>query len=93
MGYVTRRDHAVLDFRVSLPEDWAGDAHRRAACHVPPEVRDHTRHEQCLEMLDAWGAQVPHGRGTGDDARGRHTWCRGELRPRGERSVLGVPSS
>src|SRR5215468_6532257 len=91
MGYVSRHDHALLDFRLSLPEDWARDAQRRAACHVPPEVRYHTRHEQCLEMLDAWGTQVPHGWVTGDDELGRHTRLRRELRERGERYVLGVP--
>ncbi len=42
-------------------------------------------------MLDAWGAQVPHGWVTGDDAFGRHSRFRHELRERGERSVLGVP--
>src|SRR5499427_3358391 len=91
MGYVSRHDHALLDFRLSLPEDWARDEQRRAECHVPPEVRYHTRHEQCLEMLDAWGEQIPHGWVTGDDELGRHTWFRGELRARGERYVLGVP--
>jgi SRSO17 transposase len=91
MGYVSRHDHALLDFRLSLPEDWAQDEQRRAECHVPPEVRYHTRHEQCLEMLDLWGDQVPHGRVTGDDELGRHTRFRGELRERGERYVLGVP--
>jgi len=85
MGYVSRHDHALLDFRLSLPEDWARDAQRRAACHVPPEVRYHSRHEQCLEMLDAWGEQIPHGWVTGDDELGRHTGFRGELRARGER--------
>src|SRR5262249_54656784 len=74
-----------------VAEDWARDAQRRAACHVPPEVRYHTRHEQCLEMLDAWGEQIPHGWVTGDDELGRHTGFRGELRARGERYVLGVP--
>jgi len=91
MGYVSRHDHALLDFRLSLPQDWARDAQRRAECHVPLEVRYHTRHEQCLEMLDAWGAQVPHGWVTGDDELGRHTQFRGALRARGERYVLGVP--
>ena len=42
-------------------------------------------------MLDAWGAQVPHGWVTGDDELGRHTGFRRQLRHRGERSVLGVP--
>jgi SRSO17 transposase len=91
MGYVSGHDHALLDFRLSLPEDWARDAQRRAECHVPPAVRYHTRHEQCLEMLDEWREQVPHGWVTGDDEFGRHTRFRGELRARGERYVLGVP--
>ena len=60
MGYVSHHDHVLLDFRLYLPEEWARDERRRRACHVPPEVRYHTRHEQCLEMLDAWGDQVPY---------------------------------
>jgi SRSO17 transposase len=51
MGYVSRHDHALLDFRLALPEDWTRDAQRREECHIPPEVQYHTRHEQCLEML------------------------------------------
>ena len=58
---------------------------------MPQEVQDQTRHEQCLEMLAMWGAQVPHAWVTGDDELGRHTRFRGELRQRGERYVLGVP--
>jgi SRSO17 transposase len=91
MGYVSGQDHALLDFRLSLPLEWARDEQRRQACHVPKEVRYHTRHEQCLEMLDAWGEQVPHGWVSGDDELGRHTRFRHELRERGERYVLGVP--
>jgi SRSO17 transposase len=91
MGYVSEQDHALLDFRLSLPEDWARDEQRRQACHVPPEVRFQTRQEQCLEMLEAWGEQVPHGWVTGDDELGRHTRFRQALRERGERYVLGVP--
>jgi SRSO17 transposase len=91
MGYVSHHDHVLLDFRLSLPEEWARDEPRRQACHVPPEVRYQTRQAQCLEMLDAWGAQVPHRWVTGDDELGRHTRFRGELRQRGERYVLGVP--
>jgi SRSO17 transposase len=91
MGYVSHHDHVLLDFRLSLPEEWARDEQRRQACHVPPEVRYHTRQVQCLEMLDEWSAQVPHSWVTGDDELGRHTRFRGELRQRGERYVLGVP--
>jgi len=62
-----------------------------ASLHVPPEVQYQTRHEQCLEMLDMWGDQVPHGWVTGDDELGHHTRFRHDLRERGERYVLGVP--
>jgi SRSO17 transposase len=91
MGYVGGPDHALLDFRLSLPEDWARDQPRRQECHVPSEVRYQTRHEQCLEMLDEWGDQVPHSWVTGDDELGRHARFRHDLRERGERYVLGVP--
>jgi SRSO17 transposase len=91
MGYVSRHNHALLDFRLSLPAEWARDKQRRQECHVPKAVRYHTRHEQCLEMLDAWGDQVPHGWVTGDAEFGRHSRFRHALRERGERYVLGVP--
>jgi hypothetical protein len=91
MGYVSRHDHALLDFRLSLPEEWARGEHRRQACHVPEAVAYHTRHEQCLEMLDLWRKQVPHGRVTGDDALGCHSRFRQVLQERGECYVLGVP--
>lgn len=91
MGYVSRRDHALLDFRLSLPAEWAHDEQRREACHVPKEVQYRTRQDHCVEMLDLWGEQIPHGWVTGDDELGRHARFRHELRERGERYVLGVP--
>ena len=91
MGYVSRDDHVLLDFRLALPKEWARDEQRRQACHVPPEVRYQTRHEQCLEMLEEWGEKVPHGWVTGDDELGRHSRFRHALRERDERYVLGVP--
>jgi SRSO17 transposase len=81
----------VLDFRLSLPQEWARDTQRRQACHVPEDVHYHTRQEQCVERLDLWSEQVPHGWVVGDDALGRGTRFRQQLRERGERSVLGVP--
>jgi SRSO17 transposase len=91
MGYVADEEHALLDFRLYLPQEWTRDEQRRQACHVPPEMRYQTRQEQCLEMLDQWRAKVPHGWVTGDDELGRHTWLRQALRERGECYVLGVP--
>jgi SRSO17 transposase len=91
MGYVCEDEYALLDFRLYLPKEWACDEQRRQECHVPPEIHYQTRQEQCLEMLDQWCEQVPHGWVTGDDELGRHTRFRQELRERGERYVLGVP--
>jgi SRSO17 transposase len=91
MGDVSHHDHALLDFRLSLPKEWARNRRRRKACHVPSDVRYQTRPEQCLERLQVWGDQVPHGWVTGDDELGRHTGFRQELREGGERYVLGVP--
>jgi SRSO17 transposase len=91
MGYVSAHDHTLLDFRLSLPEEWARDELRRQDCHVPPGVRYQTRQAQCLEMLDQWGEQVPHGWVTGDDELGRYSRFREQLRQRDERYVLGVP--
>ena len=91
MGYVSRHEHALLDFRLSLPEDWAQDQKRRQEYHVPQAVQSQSRHDQCLEMLDEWREQVPHGWVTGDDELGRYTRFRHALRERGERYVLGVP--
>jgi len=85
MGYVSRHDHALLDFRLSLPKEWARDERRRQACYVPPAVQYQTRQEQCLEILDEWGKHIPHGWVTGDDELGRHTQFRQQLRERGER--------
>src|SRR5439155_687348 len=31
MGYVSHHDHALLDFRLSLPPEWARDEERRQA--------------------------------------------------------------
>src|SRR5712671_2269241 len=59
MGYVSHHDHVLLDFRLSLPEEWARDEQRRQACHVPEDVLYRTRHDHCLEMLDEWSGQVP----------------------------------
>src|SRR2546428_10188403 len=84
MGYVSRHDHALLDFRLSLPAEWARDEQRRQACHVPEDGSYRTPHEQRLQMLDLWGAQVPHGWVTRDDELGRHKQFRGGMRQRGE---------
>lgn len=93
LGYVARRDHALVDFRLFLPKDWARRKRRRAKAGVPEEVRFQTRHELMLEMLDEHGAVLPHAWIAGDDELGRSSWFREQLRERHERYLLAVPSN
>ena len=92
MGYVVSPRPCLARFPL-VPARGVGTGRSNDARHAtcPRTCAYRTRHEQCLEMLDLWGAQVPHGWVTGDDELGRHTRFRGELRARGERYVLGVP--
>lgn len=93
LGYVSSREHALVDFRLFLPREWAKDKKRRVKAGVPKEVRFQTRHELMLEMLDEHGSVLPHSWLTGDDELGRSSWFRQELRQRHERYLLAVPSN
>jgi SRSO17 transposase len=93
MGYVGRQGHALVDFRLYLPEEWAKDNQRRKEAGVPREVRFATRHELALEMLDVQGPLLPHRWVAGDDEMGRSSWFRQQLQKRGERYLLAVPSN
>src|SRR5258707_11342358 len=55
MGYLAGQEHALLDFRLSLPEEWVRDETRRQECHEPKEVRYQTRQAQSLERLEGRG--------------------------------------
>ena len=93
MGYVSATEHALVNTRLYLPEDWAKDRARRKKCKVPREVRFQTRHALCLEMLDEMGQWLPHGWIAGDDEMGRSSGFRCTLRERGEHYLLAVPSN
>jgi SRSO17 transposase len=93
LGYVSRLEHALVDFRLYLPKEWASDRKRRQKAGVPREVRFRTRHELALEMLDERGPALPHAWISGDDEMGRCSWFRQELRARDERYLLAVPSN
>jgi len=93
LGYVSRRDHALVDTRLFLPKEWANRKRRRNKAGVPTEVRFRTRHELMLEMLDEHGAVLPHAWIAGDDELGRSSWFRQELRARNECYLLAVPSN
>jgi SRSO17 transposase len=93
LGYVSRREHALADFRLYLPRDWAKRQRRRHKAGVPRAVRFRTRHELALELLDQRGPLLPHAWIAGDDEMGRCAWFRAELRRRNERYLLAVPSN
>src|SRR5262245_46539050 len=93
LGYVCHEGHALVDFRLFLPKEWARDKGRRQEAGVPKEVRFATRHELALEMLDEQGGLLPHRWVAGDDEMGRSTHFRQQLRQRGERYLLAVPGN
>jgi SRSO17 transposase len=93
LGYVSRRDHALVDFRLFLSQEWARRKRRRAKAGVPTAVGFRTRHELMLEMLDEQGPRLPHAWVAGDDELGRSSWFRQELRSRGEQYLLAVPAN
>jgi SRSO17 transposase len=93
LAYASRREHALVDVRLYLPKEWATRKRWRRKAGVPAAVRFHTRHELALEMLDESGPALPHAWVSGDDELGRCSWFRGELRSRGERYLLAVPSN
>lgn len=93
LGYVSRREHALVDFRLYLSKQWANSKRRRRKAGVPDAVRFRTRHELILEMLDQRGAALPHAWISGDDELGRSSWFRGQLQARGECYLLAVPSN
>lgn len=93
LGYVSRRDHALVDMRLYLPKEWANRKRRRNKAGVPEEIRFCTRHELMLQMLDERSASLPHAWVAGDDELGRSSWFRQELRARNEHYLLAVPSN
>ena len=93
MAYVSRKEHALVNTRLYLPEEWTRDRKRCKAAGVPKAVRFRTRHELALEMLEEHGAVLPHAWVAGDDEMGRPAEFRLKLRGRGERYLLAVPSN
>ena len=93
LAYVSRKEHAIVNTRLYLPEDWAKDRRRREEAGVPRSIRFQTRHELALEMLKECGARLPHAWVAGDDEMGRPSGFRQELRDAHERYLLAVPSN
>jgi SRSO17 transposase len=93
LGYVTEDEHALVDFRLDMPAEWAKDRRRRKKAGVPRDLTSRTRHELAWEMLGRRGGALPHGWVAGDDEMGRPAWFRRQLAEAGERYFLAVPSN
>jgi len=91
MSYATARGYAPLDRRLYLPEDWANDALRRKAAHVPSAIIFRNKWQIAADLLAAHGKEMPHGWVAADDEFGRAAEFRAQLREQGERYVLDVP--
>jgi SRSO17 transposase len=90
MGYVSSKEHALVDTRLFLPKEWTQDKARREKAGVPKEVRYRTRHQLCLEMLAQHGDRLPHAWVAGDDEMGRPYWFRRRLNALGQQYLLAV---
>jgi SRSO17 transposase len=91
LAYVTAQDYAPLDRQLYLPRDWAADAKRRKATHVPKAVTFQESWRLGLKLLDRSRSAVPFGWVAGDDEFGRASAFREALRERDVRYVLDVP--
>ena len=65
MAYVSRKEHAIVNNRLYLPEQWARDRRRRKAAGVPKTVVFQTRHELALvgrqSTIDRWNGLLLQG--------------------------------
>ena len=93
MGYVSRKEHVLVNVRLYLPEDWAKNRRRRREAGVPNSIKFQTRHQLALEMLAESGRALPHTWIAGDDEMGRPSTFRRELRALKQRYLLAVPSN
>lgn len=93
LGYVSRKEHALVDVRLYLNRQWAKDKQRRKQCGVPREIRFQTRHALALAMLAEHGSALPHAWIAGDDEMGRSSAFRRDLRALEECYLLAVPSN
>jgi SRSO17 transposase len=91
MGYVSRKDLALVNTRLYLPKEWTSDRKRMRAAGVPKQIRHQTRHEQALEMLEEQGHLLPHAWIAGDDEMGGSACFRRDLHEQKERYLLAVP--
>jgi SRSO17 transposase len=93
LAYVSRKGAALTNLRLYLPKSWTENKTKRDSCNVPAEIEFATRLDLARELLDEQRSRLPHSWITGDDEFGRSTQFRREMRERGEKYLLAVPST
>ncbi len=93
LAFAGRKGHALLDRELYLPKEWAGDAGRREAAHVPEGAAFATKPQLAERMLErAWRAGVKAAWVTGDAVYGNDIHFRRTLETNGQPYVLAVKS-
>jgi SRSO17 transposase len=88
---VGRQGTAPLGWALYLPEDWCGDAERRARAKIPESVVFKTKPELGVELVErATGWRIPAAPVLGDQAYGDNTALRDRLNDAGSEYVLAV---
>src|SRR5258705_8134500 len=91
--YASERGAAFLDRALYLPDEWVGDAARRAEAHIPADVAFATKGELARELLArAFGAGGP-ARWVGGDTGYRADELRRWLEGQGRSYVLAGPET
>jgi len=93
LGYASRQEHALVDMRLYLPQEWTKNRKRCREAGVPRGIIFHTRHALALEMIRQNGVHLPHAWITGDDEFGRAGTFRRDLQALDERYLLAVPAN
>lgn len=93
LGYATRHGSTLLDRELYLPKNWADDAARRKAAHVPPTVEFATKIVLAKRMIErAVAAGVPARWVTADAVYGSDYHFRFALETQGLGYVVAVRS-
>ena len=93
LGYATKHGSALLDRELYLPKDWASDAARRKAAHVPKTVAFATKIVLAKRMIErAVAAGVPAKWVTADAVYGSDYHFRMALENQGLGYVVAVRS-
>jgi SRSO17 transposase len=93
LAYASAAGHTLLDERLYLPEEWAGDAKRREEAGVPEGVVFRTKPELALELIRCIGPKVRHGWVTFDEGYGKDPGFLSGLEELGERYIGEVPKT